>query len=70
MLGASSDVRMSAWLPPVPAVPGAVAEGPPCLTDDDELVPPPCWTSHSDSRGEKSQTLELLDSWLLRLRLL
>jgi len=30
----------------------------------------PSWTSHSDSRGEKSQTRELLESWLLRLRLL
>lgn len=27
-------------------------------------------TSQSDSRGEKSQTRELLESWLLRLRLL
>ena len=50
-------------------VAAAAVDGAPCGTDDDELVAP-CWTSQSDSRGEKSQTRELLESWLLRLRLL
>jgi len=67
MLGASSEAPMSIGPLLVAAVPAAV-NGPPCRVEDDELVP--CWTSQSDSRGEKSQTRELLESWLLRLRLL
>jgi len=53
---------MSAAMPPV-AVIAAGADGPPGGTEDDELVPRhACCTSQSDSRGEKSQTRELLES--------
>jgi len=62
-LGASSEAPMSSAAAPAESTAG-------CGADEDEPVAA-CWTSQSDSRGdEKSQTRELLESWLLRLRLL